>query len=186
MMRNTTIRMFALLIVCLSILPLRTEAGMLSRLLRRSMAGRVASRAPQSTVRAAGRTPSQALLRDRVRDAQETVRRLTQPQTVQRYTSKAQADSYLKNGVPSGTHFTSKANPGPPLTAEKATSRFGLAANPHVRVKVHLPPGTAVKSGKVLGGAAGYGENKTYRSPLPPSTVQGVTPVRSSSKPPQR
>ena len=41
--------------------------------------------------------------------------------------TKAQADSYLRKGIPSGTHFTTKAAPGPPLIAGRATAPLRLA-----------------------------------------------------------
>ncbi len=159
------------------------EAGVLNRLLSLRTASRVLARGSRATQRSVERDLSQMLARDRARDAQEVARRLTQVRTVQRYTTKAQAEAYLKRGIPSGTHFSIKANPGPPLTSGRAIARYGLPSKPDVRIKVQLPPGTAVKSGKVVGGRpGGYGEAKTYRSPLQPSAVKSVTPVQHSSQ----
>ena len=176
-------RLLALLSVFTVLWPAPMEAGILNRLLRGRTVSRVLKRGSRTAARSVERDLSQMLARDRARDAQEAARRLNQARTVQRYTTKEQAESYLKHGIPSGTHFTTKANPGPALTSGRATACYGLPKKPDVRIKVVLPPGTAVKSGKVVGGhAAGYGEAKTYRSPLPPSAVKSVTPVQHSPK----
>jgi hypothetical protein len=176
-------RLLGLLTVFIALAPLPMEAGPLSRLLSGRTIGRVLNRGSRPAERSVDRVLSQTLTRDRARDAQEAARRLKKARTVQRYTTKEQADSYLNHGIPSGTHFTSKASPGPALNSAQATGRYGLPHKPDVRIKVVLPPGTAVKSGKVVGGhSAGFGEAKTYRSPLPSSAVKSVTKVKSSTK----
>jgi hypothetical protein len=177
-------RLIALMSVLAALAPSPIEAGSLNRLLRGRTVSGVLNRGPRTAQRSAGRSMSQVLAYDRSRDAQEAARRLNRPRMVQRYTTKQQAESYLRNGIPSGTHFTSKATPGPALSSNRATARYGLPTKPDVRVKVVLPPGTVVKSGKVIGGhSAGYGEAKTYHSPLPSSAVKSVTPVRPRPKP---
>jgi hypothetical protein len=179
-------RLLAVLSVVTMLWSPSIQAGGLNRLLRGRTASRILNRGSRAAERSVERDLSQMLARDRARDAEAAARRLSQTRTVQRYATKAQAESYLRKGIPSGTHFTTKASPGPPLTAGRATARYGLPTKPDVRIKVELPPGTAVKSGKVVGGhPGGYGEAKTYRSPLPPSAVKGVTPVHHLSGAPR-
>jgi hypothetical protein len=176
-------RLLVLLSVFMVVSPLPMEAGVLNRLLRGRTASRVLNRGSRAAERSVDRDLSRMLARDRTRDARGAASRLNRARTVQRYTTREQAQSYLKRGIPSGTHFTTKASPGPPLTSGRATSRYGLPSQPDVRIRVELPRGTAVKSGKVVGGhPGGYGETKTYRSPLPPSAVKSVAPVRLSPR----
>lgn len=176
-------RLLVLLSVFMVLSPLPMEAGVLNRLVRGRTANRVLNRGSRAAERSVERDLSQMFARDRARDTRVAARRLNQARTVQRYTTKKQAESYLKRGVPSGTHFTTKANHGRPLTSGRATARYGLPSEPDVRIKVALPPGTTVKFGKVVGGhPGGYGEVKTYRSPLPPSAVKSVTPVQHSPR----
>jgi hypothetical protein len=177
-------RLIALMSALAALAPSPIEAGPLNRLPSGRTVSGVLNRGARTAQRSAGRGMSRVLAYDRARDAQAAARRLNRPRTVQRYTTKQQAESYPREGIPSGTHFTSKATPGPALSSGRAMARYGLPTRPDVRIRVVLPPGTVVKSGKVIGGhSAGYGESKTYHSPLPSSAVTSVTPVRPSPKP---
>jgi len=95
----------------MAFLPSPTEAGVLGQLLR----GRAAGGVSRAAERSVGRDVARTLARDRARDAERAVSHVNQARTVQRYTSEQQAASYLKRGVPAGTHFTSKATPGLPF-----------------------------------------------------------------------
>jgi hypothetical protein len=140
---------------------------------------RAATRGVGTTLASKAPRPTPMILKmDRLRDSQIPIMRLTRPRSVYRYTTSAQANTYRRNGVPSGVHFTVKAGPGRPLTSISAKERYGLPRIPTARVEVILPKGATVKAGKVIGGQAGYGELKTYRRPLPPSTVQAVVPIQ--------
>jgi len=141
--------------------------------------GRTAANRATAAIASRSAKPSPGVLKfDRWRDSKAPVKRLTQPRSVYRYTTKGQAQLYRRSGVPSGVHFTVKAGPGRPLSAGHAKSRYGLPRIPTTRVEAVLPRGTPVKTGKVLGGEPGYGELKTYRRPLSPLTVKSVVPIR--------
>jgi hypothetical protein len=157
-------------------------SGPLSRVVGGRALSRLLGRFSSAASRSESSVVARILARDRARDAKVAVSALERPRVVQRYTTLEEVKEYLRRGIRSGTHFTAKASPGRPLSAERAASRYGLPKAPEARLKIELPPGTKIKSGKVVGGhSAGYGEVKTYRSPLPPGAVRSVAPVPTSS-----
>jgi hypothetical protein len=154
--------------------------------LSRAVSGRAASRLIGRFWRAARSSESSVVARisarDRARDAKVAVRALERPRNVRRYTTVEVVKKYPRRGFGSGAHFTAKTSPGRLLPAERAASRYGLPKAPEARVKIGLPVGAKIKSGKVVGGhSARYEGVKTYRSPLPPGAVLSVTPVKTSS-----
>jgi hypothetical protein len=133
--------------------------------------GRVAERAVGSAERAVDRRGMQVLSRDLERDAGGKLARLPRSRQVFKYTTKADTDRFLKQGIPARSHFTSGIKPGRPLKASHATKRFGLAYKPEKRVPVTLPKGTAVKFNKVVGGSpGGFGEIRVEEA-TPPSAI---------------
>jgi uncharacterized protein YceK len=123
--------------------------------------GKVASRTIGVMSRSAERRAAAVLARDLERDAASKAVQLRTPRRVFRYTTEAQAQRILEKGFAPGMHFTSNAMQGRPLTAAHAAERYGLSSAPEKRFTVTLPAGTSVKSNKVIGGAAGFGELKT-------------------------
>lgn len=104
---------------------------------------------------------TRTLERDLKRDSATKAKRLSRGVTTFRYTTKAEAKRELRSGITSGTHFTSKARPGRPLSPRAAQARYGLPRTPDVRMTVRLPEGSAVKRNRVIGGARGVGELTT-------------------------
>jgi len=148
------------------------------RLAQRSVA-RAAARGTAVASGAQVRRPIPNILKlDRLRDRNLPVKTLPEPRRVFRYTTNKQAQFYRRRGVPSGTHFTTRAGPGRPLSAVHAKERYGLPRMPSTRVQVALPKGTPVKSGKVIGGEPGVGELKIYHRRLPPPAVKTVIQLR--------
>jgi len=174
-------RFLILAFVALLLAPVM-HAGPLNRVISPRASSRLFGRFSSVGTRSDSRTIARILARDHARDVKAAIRVLERPRTVHRYTTIDEVKKYLRQGIPSGVHFTARANPGRPLSAERAAARYGLPKTPSARVKIELPPGTRIKSGKVVGGHfPGYGEVKTYRSPLAPSAVKGFTRVAWSS-----
>jgi hypothetical protein len=123
------------------------------------------------------RSASSLLRRDLARDAASPVRRLAEPRTVFRYTSRAQARHELRTVIAPGRHMTSRAQPGRPLGARTAKKRYGLPAKPEVRETVKLPPGQPIRLNRALGGEAGRGE-LTSPAPVPRAAIRKVVPTR--------
>lgn len=123
--------------------------------------GRVASRTVGAMSRSAERRAAAVLARDLERDASSSATQLQTPRRVFKYTTEADAQRILQKGFAPGTHFTSNAKPGRPLTAPHAAERYGLSYAPEKRITAMLPAGTSVKPNKVIGGGAGFGEMKT-------------------------
>lgn len=126
-----------------------------SRRLMRAEARAVERRSVRSLEKSASRT----LKRDFERDSASTAKRLSRGLTTFRYTTKAEAKRELRAGINSGTHFTSRARPGRPLSARRAQARYGLPRTPEVRMTVGLPKGSSVKRNRVIGGVRGVGED---------------------------
>lgn len=151
--------------------------GVARRLATKSVE-RTATRRFATTLASKAPRPTTMILKvDRWRDSQIPIMRLTRPRSVYRFTTRVQANAYSRSGVPSGVHFTVKAGPGRPLAGSRAKERYGIPRIPTVRVEVILPKGSAVKTGKVIGGQPGFGELKTYRRPLPPAAIKTVLPL---------
>jgi hypothetical protein len=179
-------KIFLIGAILISLLPSDLAAEGLGESVSRAAARALARKAFRPSIRRAapkvfrrGSRPSiQRTLRlDRLRDARTKPLRLVKPRTVYRFTTVKQAHSYSRAGVPAGTHFTSAAGRGRPLSAISAQKRYGLPAKPSARVTVKLLQGTRIKTNKVIGGSSGYGEVKTYRKKLPPTALKKIVPV---------
>lgn len=136
--------------------------------------------APPDTAQAGGLGKAimgRVLKRDSARDAATKAQTLAKPRNVHRYTSRERAAGESREGIAAGSHLTSKAHRGRPLSAEAAQRRFGLPSRPEVRETVRLPAGHPVRHNKALGGAPGYGEI-TSPKPLPKGSVTKVVPLR--------
>jgi hypothetical protein len=124
-----------------------------------------------------GRELGRARAFDLRRDAATPLRRLDSPRTVQRYTSAERAAVEKRLGIPPGSHFTSSAAKGRPLSPQTATKRFGLAKPPEIRETVMLPKGLLVRSNKVVAGEAGFGE-LTSSERVPGSAIKKTIPLK--------
>lgn len=132
--------------------------------------GRVAERGVGAAERAVDRRGMQILSRDLERDAGGKLARLPRSRQVFKYTTRADADRFLKDGIPARSHFTSGIEAGRPLKASRAAKRYGLAYKPEKRLPVTLHKGTAVKFDKVVGGSPGFGEIRVEEA-TPPSAI---------------
>jgi hypothetical protein len=139
---------------------------------------RVGSRAVGVVSRSAERRAAAVLGRDLERDGASKALQLQAPRRVFKYTTEGDAQKILERGFAPGMHFTSRVNPGRPLTPAHAAERYGLEYAPAKRMAVTLPPGTIVKSNKVIGGAAGYGEVR-IEQPLPPKATAGIIDLKA-------
>ena len=108
---------------------------------------------------------------DAARDARLPTRKLQQPHTVFRYVTPKESVREKQRGIAPGSHFTSRATPGRPVTSQNAQRREGLGANHTVRETIVLPKGQQVKSGKVIGGSPGRGEILTATK-VPPKNIK--------------
>jgi len=140
--------------------------------------GRVGSRAVSAVSRSAERRATAVLGRDLERDAASKALELQAPRRVFKYTTEGDAKKIVEKGFVPGMHFTSKVNPGRPLTPARAAERYGLGYAPEERMTVTLPAGTSVKRNKVIGGAAGYGEVRIDQS-LPADAANSVTNLKA-------
>src|SRR5687767_10680374 len=67
------------------------------------------------------RRSSKLLKKDLSRDSKTPVSRLQRERSVFRYTTESRAKQELAGGIGPGSHFTSKAKPGSPLSPTQAT-----------------------------------------------------------------
>lgn len=126
-----------------------------------------------------GAAVERVLARDAARDAARMAqaRGLDQSTQVWRYTSRAQADKALKQGLPAGAHYTPGTHAGRLPKAATAQRQYGLPHRPDVRLTVQLPEGQRVIRNKALGGQPGRGELVT-RDAVPASAISRVQPLR--------
>lgn len=127
----------------------------------------------------AKKSMAKVLRLDRIRDARTPVSRLARQRTTFRYATPNQARMEVRRGIAPGSHFTSRATRGRPLSAPAAAARYGLPAGKTTRLTVTLPAGTRVRFNKALRGGRGVGE-LTSADRVDPSAVRRV--VRLSSK----
>jgi hypothetical protein len=151
------------------------------------VAARVAERAAaRSTDKAAARVAAkieQAGASDLVRDAKTPARLLEKPRLSFRYVDDSTIAREMKGGFPEGTHFTSAAGPGRPLSPLGARLRLGLSENPAWRISAELPAGQAARFNKVIGGnQAGLGEISLGKS-MPWNQVRRVVPLSAPKSP---
>lgn len=121
-------------------------------------ATRAAARGAAVSVR---KSMAKVLRLDRIRDASTPTSRLARPRTTFRYTAPQQARREADRGIAAGSHFTSRALRGRPLSTSAATARYGLPAGKTTRLTVTLPAGTRVRFNKALRGERGVGEITT-------------------------
>lgn len=117
------------------------------------------------------------LKRDLQRDQSTKVKGLPKDRTVFRYTSAAKAQEEIRQGVRAGSHMTSRATAGRPLSPSEAKRRYGLQQEPDVRLTIRLSKGTRVRNNRALGGKPGVGEITTKRK-LPPTAIKRVVPLK--------
>ncbi len=98
------------------------------------------------------------LARDARRDAVTAIRRLRSPRSVFRYVVPDAARKEARRGLAAGTHFTTRALPGRPMSGIRAWGKYGLPRIPRLREHVTLPKGTPVRFNRALGGGRGVGE----------------------------
>ncbi len=118
----------------------------------------VAKAAAKGVYRSLGKRWARLARRDLVRDLRTPVTRLRRPRPVFRYVTPKRARLERKRGFAPGTHFTSRATRGRPLTAANAQRRVGVPTRRTRRLTVDLPKGTQVRFNKILAGTPGRGE----------------------------
>lgn len=100
-----------------------------------------------------------ALAKDAARDSRTPARTLSRSRLAFRYVDRSALQREVRRGFAKGTHFTSTAGPGRPLSPLGARLRYGLPKSPTHRESVRLRPGDRVRLNKVVGGnRAGLGE----------------------------
>jgi hypothetical protein len=115
--------------------------------------------------------------REQARDNRTPAKPLERDTRVYRYTSKREAATLQRDGIPPRTHMTSRGGAGHPPSANAAQRREGLQTRPEARVTINVPAGTLVKKNRVMGGEPGRGE-MTATKRLPPSNVEKSVPLR--------
>lgn len=123
----------------------------------------------------------QAYSRDAVRDAATPAKASQRARRVQRYTSAAEADRELRDGIPAGSHMTSNVAHGRGINGQTASERYGLTQVPQRVLTVEIPAGSTLRANKAIGGQAGRGE-LTSTSRIPASAVTAVRPVAPPRK----
>lgn len=116
------------------------------------------------------------LAKDAARDAATVARPLRRDLQVSRYTTRDQAASDAVKGLDPGKHLTGKTERLKPLSAVKATKRYGLPAKPQVRETWRVAKGTPVRRNTVMGGQKGATEITTPHR-LPPKDLVRVEPL---------
>jgi hypothetical protein len=157
--RQTASLVLLALIIAFAMTGCRSAGRATSRRLIRAESRAVQRRSVHSLERNARLT----LKRDAVRDSATAAKRLRREVTTFRYTTRAEAQREMRSGIRRGTHFTSHAGPGRPLSARAAQARYGLPHTPQVRMTARFPKGSAVKRNRVIGGARGVGELTTAK-----------------------
>lgn len=142
-----------------------------------SLERRVESRGLGSAERVAERRMLGTLERDAARDRATAARILKRDRVVARYTTKARAETEMREGLKVGTHMNSRLSAGRPLTALHAQRRYGLPVRPEVRERIVLMKGTKVRMNKAMGGQPGIGEITVTRR-APASVVREIQRVK--------
>jgi hypothetical protein len=133
-------------------------------------ATRAAARGAAASVR---KSMANVLSRDLIRDARTPVSRLARSRMTFRYATPQRARTEASRGIAAGSHFTSRALRGRPLSTSAAAARYGLPAGKTTRLTVTLPAGTRVRFNKALRGGRGIGEITTADR-VAPSGVRRV------------
>jgi hypothetical protein len=166
-LRNAIIGALVVLTVAMQSVPV--DAGGLGKAVARG--------ATKSASKAFNKGLAQKLRRDLLRDRKTPARVLKHDRHVFRYTTKAGAEREIRNGLRPGTHMTTKANAGRPLSAASAKQRFGLPKKPQVRETIHLSKGQPVRNNRALGGQRGVGETTSSKR-IPSDSIEKVVPLR--------
>ena len=119
--------------------------------------------------------------RDHRRDNRTPAKPLERDARVYRYTSKEDAATLRRDGVPPRTHLTSRGGSGRPPSAGRAQRQYGLEKKPDTRVTIDVPAGTSVRKNRVMGGEPGRGEMTTTER-LSPSSVGKTVPLRPADR----
>lgn len=168
--------------VITGLMPEGAEAGIFSRSVSRVAAHKAAARqaAKKSVAKKTAKTKAshksnykKVLAHDAARDKKTVAKPLEKSRTVRRYTSAKNARTAKKNGVPAGSHMTSRTPKGRPISAKTARKRYGLNNKPEARITIQIPKGQPVKKNKVIGGKPGWGEI-TSTKPIQPKDVKRV------------
>lgn len=142
--------------------------------------GRALARgAGRSAARSSRQVSFRAMRRDFSRDRFMPAKKLRASRSVFRYTSTIRARAESHQGIPAGSHLTSRARPGRPLSPTTAQRRFGLPRRPAVRERVQLRRGTLVRMNKALGGERGMGEIELAQR-VPRQDIHGLVRLRKS------
>lgn len=137
--------------------------------------GKAARAAARGAVASVKKSMANVLRRDLIRDARTPVSRLGRSRTTFRYVAPQRARVEASRGITSGSHFTSRALRGRPLSASAAAARYGLPAGKTTRLTVTLPAGTRVRFNKALRGGRGIGEITTADRVAPSAIRRVVT-----------
>lgn len=136
--------------------------------------GKAAQAAARGAAASARKSMAKVLRIDRIRDARAPVSRLARPRTTFRYATPQQARMEAREGIAAGSHFTSRAMRGRPLSTSAAAARYGLPAGKTTRLTVTLPPGTRLRFNKALRGGRGVGEMTTAGRVAPAAIRRAV------------
>ena len=146
--------------------------------LEASAVGKAAARgAAKSVSKAVNKGLAQKLRRDLVRDRKTPARLLQRDRQVFRYTTKAQARREIRSGLRPGTHMTSRATAGRPLSSSSAQRRYGVPKRPQVRETIHLQKGVPVRSNRVVAGKPGIGETTSPKR-IPAKSIQKIVSLK--------
>ena len=146
--------------------------------LEASAVGKAAARgAAKSVLKTANKGLAQKLRRDLLRDRKTPVRVLRHDRHVFRYATKAQARREIRSGLWPGTHMTSRATAGRPLSSSTAQRRFGIPKRPQVRETIHLQKGVPVRSNRVVAGKPGIGETTSPKR-IPGQSIEKVVSLK--------
>ncbi len=157
------------LIAVFSLPPAATEAGGLGKAVARG--------ATKSVSKSLNKGLAQTLRRDLLRDRKTPVRVLRHDRHVFRYTTKAQARREIRSGLRPGTHMTSRATAGRPLSSSSAQRRYGIPKRPQVRETIHLQKGVPVRSNRVVAGKPGIGETTSPKR-IPAKSIEKVVSLK--------
>jgi hypothetical protein len=154
-----------ILATAIAFFPMKADGAGLGKAAARAMRGH--------SLKSVHKVSPQILRRDLQRDRATKARALAAERRVFRYTTKDKANQELRRGIPPGSHMTSHAGRGRPLSPGEAQSRYGLPERPQVRETVRLPKGQPVRTNKSLGGAPSVGEITSPKQ-IPPGAIEKV------------
>lgn len=139
--------------------------------------GRAGSRATRKVAASTGARLGRIFARDAARDRATPSILLKKGRNVFRYTTPTVAAREARAGFRAGSHFTSRATSGRPMSAASAGQRFGIGPDRTRRIKVTLPPGTPVRFNKLFGGKRGVGEISIGKK-VRPNAIDGTVTLR--------